>query len=296
LRAEKLEQESSVSYAGIIGYLTSLLLSIILLSQLFFIDPIHKLSSGFSRISQGRLATKISLESGDEFEKLGSAINAMTQELIQKEKLAEFVSDEVLKLVRDEDAMVMKPGGELLEATMMFCEPCGFSDWAMHRSPAETVLMLNNFIAEVAEVCSEFYGSIDKLDDATIMVVFRSRSEAEANEQRACRAALRLSQKLNKEHAKFPFNVKSGISSGMVVSGKIGSNTGKLDFTVIGDAVNTAARLKSIAEGLATNSRILVSQAMAEKISAVAELRAITDVTIKGKAGKHKVFELLNIF
>ncbi len=295
LRAVKLERQSSVSYAAILSYLALLLLSIILLSHLFFIDPIHELSNGLSQISQGRLSTKINLTSGDEFEKLGSAINIMTQELIQKEKLAEFVSDEVLKLVGDEDSMIMKPGGELIEATMMFCEPCGFTDWAMLHSPSEAVLMLNNFIAEVAEVCSEFSGSIDKLDDATIMVVFRSRSEAASNEHRACRAALKLSHKLTEGYEKFPFRVKSGISSGKVVSGKIGSNTGKLDFTVIGDAVNTAARLKSISEELATNSRILLSQHMATKIENIAELRVISDVQIKGKARKHKVFELLSI-
>lgn len=85
--------------------------------------------------------------------------------------------------------------------------------------------------------------------------------------------------------------VAAGLACGQLVSGKIGSRNGKLDFTVIGDTVNLAARLKSYAEGL-EGSVILLSDAMPGEISGHYATRLESEVQLKGKSLQTRIYRL----
>lgn len=276
------------------AYLMALMLCVLVLSKLLFIDPIKEFSHGLEEIARGNLNHRFKLETGDEFEELSNSFNRMTQGLIEKEKLAMFVSEDVIKAVEDDASLIMKPGGELVQATILFCEPAGFDEFTAENSPVEVVRCLNYLVSQGSSICSSHGGTIDKIIDNTLMVVFRNTPNEVPDFLRAAKAAIDMAALMNSKNQNFPFNLKSGISSGKVISGKIGSKTGKLDFTVIGDTVNMAARMKTCAH-LAQSSGIIISPATAQLLGKYAQLKATTEIEVKGKAGKHILYELLSI-
>lgn len=294
--------KKSKSGNGLIGseilwpivYLLIFMPGILIFSKLLFIEPIEEFSNGLRQIASGDLGHRLVLQTGDEFEELSEAFNKMTKGLVEKERLTKYVSDDVIKAVSEDDSQVLKPGGELIRATVLFCEPVGFADFTAENEPALVVRSLNFFLAESSKICAEHHGTIDKIIDNTLMIVFREQKGGQNHVLKACCAALNLAHNFNSQNQNFSFALKCGVSTGQVISGKIGSNTGKLDFTVIGDTVNMAARLKTMA-GMADKTGILVSENVAAEIEDCSELREISAIKIKGKSGNHKVFELLNL-
>lgn len=297
-QAKKLFSQNNQAFAGHlllgISYLTSLLCLILLLSRQTFIDPISKIAQGLEEVASGNLQHRFSVASGDEFETLATELNRMTRGLTEREKLAMYVSEEVLAEVSRETGQVLNPGGELIEAAVLFCEPCDFETLTADLPPFKVVDHLNYFLATCARVSGEYHGTIDKLIDSTVMIVFRHSEENEQPTLNACKTALALNKILKQENNAFPYLIKTGISAGQVISGKIGAKTGKLDFTLIGDTVNMAARVKNFA-AQAETSRIVLAAAAAEKVASRATLREIGLVQIKGKSGQHRIYELIRL-
>lgn len=281
-------------YAGVIFYLLLLALLVLMVAELFFVAPVKKIAAGLLEVGSGKLGHRFAPGTGDEFDQLGSSLNSMLRGLIEKEILSEYVSDDVKQAVSLADGRDLAPGGEMVEAAVLFCEPLKFSDFAAESDPEEVVRYLNNFIAIADQLCCKNGGAIDKIIENTLMMVFREKSSLVSHAMAAAQTALELNRRLGPQNREFPFSCKIGIACGPVISGKIGSSIGKLDFTVIGDTVNLAARLKSIAEK-AQQSRILLSQQTVEQLGSSAETSCVDLVEIKGKTGKYEVFELLQV-
>lgn len=275
-------------------YLALLALMIVVLSRQLFVKPVLYIVQGLMEISRGNLKYKFNLFSGDEFQSLASSLNSMVRGLIEKDILAEFVSEDVKHDVSQAVAGEFKPGGELIDATIVFCEPIGFAEFLENNSSEQVIQLLNHYVAETSQICSQQRGAIDKIIENTLMIVFRSEEGHEHHSLRAAKASLMIGKCFNLENGEFPFSCKIGISTGKVISGKIGSNVGKLDFTVIGDTVNMAARLKAGAS-IAKETGILVSSTTAEILRGKADLKEKQQLEIKGKAGMHRVYELITI-
>lgn len=290
------ERASSFFSAGVIYliYLISLFVCVFLFSKQIFIDPVNKIAHGLNQVAGQNLSFKFSLATGDEFEALAQSLNQMTRGLIEKEKLSRYVSEEVLKDLSENYSQTMNPGGELIEAAIMFCEPVDFTRKNVNIEPFKVVQMLNYFLARTAQTVHKFGGSIDKLIDNTVMVVFRNSTGNNEHALAAVKSAFKLNSIFNGQDGQFPFRLHTGIACGKVISGKIGSKTGKLDFTVIGDRVNLAARIKSHGY-LATNSGILVSAEMAEILANRIEVIRHPGIKLKGKSGTYDLFELLRV-
>ncbi len=297
-RAKRLPVDNAAQrfFYGLSGfvYLAILVILVWQLSRMVFIEPIEKIADGLNQIAAGDLQQRFRVKSGDEFENLCEQLNRMTRGLNEKEKLAMYVSDEVLNIVAGEKESALQPGGELIHAAILFCEPENFEFLTRKLSPAQVVDQLNYFLASCAKICGSFQGTIDKLVDDTVMMVFRQKTDAEAPDLRACKTAFALQKILSAENSSFPYLINCGLSSGRVVSGKIGSKTGKLDFTLIGDAVNMAARVKGFA-GKTSTTRIVVTADMVKRIANNVELCRLGEFEIKGKAGKYELFELLKV-
>lgn len=281
-------------WVAAIFYVLVLILLIWKLTRLTFIDPISNISGGLAEIARGNLQHQFNIQTGDEFENLSDQFNKMTRRLCEREKLAMYVSRDVLEVVSSEREQILKPGGELIEAAILFCEPDRFAEINRSLAPSKIVEQLNYFLAACARICAQNQGTIDKLVDDTLMMVFRNKSGAEIPIFRASKTALALREIFFPGNRSFPYSLNIGGSCGKVVSGKIGSKTGKLDFTLIGDAVNMAARIKGLAKE-ATHTRIVLTAESAKKIEDQAFLQSLGKFKIKGKSGQHEIFELLRV-
>ena len=125
----------------------------------------------------------------------------------------------------------------------------------------------------------------------TLMLVFRQRGTDSSHVESACRTALALSTAFRDEGR---FRLLAGIASGPAVSGKIGSRSGKLDYTVIGNPVNLAARLKAQA-GKACETGIIVCPNTIRMLRGLARLRFIERTEIKGRSRTFPLYELIEM-
>lgn len=282
----------SQEFSQAIFYLALLAILILLISRQFFVQPLLMIVSGLKEIAAGNLKYKFKISSGDEFEGLANSLNKMVRGLIEKEIIAEYVSDDAKQDVSATISGEFKPGGELIEASVLFCDPTEFEDYIETSDPEQVIGYLDNYIDSVSKICSENGGEIDKIIENTLMLVFRTANNKEDHSLRAAKAALAIASLFGSRYAAFPFSCKIGVSTGKVISGKIGSKVGKLDFTVIGDTVNMAARLKAGAS-IAEKTGILVSSSVFEKLANEAVMQEKQQVAIKGKKGLHKVYELV---
>jgi len=199
-----------------------------------------------------------------------------------------YVDETVLKFMGSREFESSLTANETIEGSIAFIDICGFTAIS-EREPADTVVKLLNkyFDLIVKEVIAQG-GYVDKFMGDAVMAVFRGDYHLD----RAVDAALAIRTKLEPIPAEFSFkpNVSIGIDSGEVVSGNIGAGSLKrLDYTVIGDVVNTAKRL----QGAAGPGQIFITEKSFEKIKKSFTCEKIGDIAMKNKANPVAVFHVV---
>ena len=294
-KAEKVSTVNSLSSLNIntiIIYIVLMIASLSIILCGIIVSPIRKLQEASEKIANGDYSNKIECESGDEFEGLCNGFNSMTEALLQKEKMTNYVSKEVINEVSSNIEQQLQPSGERIPVSVLFCALKGkkpLSDY----SPDEVTKVISCLIDAVDEISSNLNGQIDKLIEDTVMVVFRKVNNDDNIVLNACRTALAINYRLKKELPDFEINM--GIGSGDAVSGKIGSRNGKLDYTVIGNPVNLAARLK-VQAYKAKNTGILLCPFSIRQLHGAAHLNFIERMTIKGRTNRtFPLYELIGL-
>ena len=181
---------------------------------------------------------------------------------------------------------------ETLEATVVFIDICGFTALA-EKLPADVLVrLLNNYFDQMVKEIIAQHGYIDKFMGDSIMAVFRDKFHLD----RAIDAALAVRTLLQTTPEALPTaldyrpNVAIGISTGEVVCGNIGSASLKrLDYTVIGDAVNLGQRLQSVAQP----GQILVAEAVYQRVKESFQCRPVQEFLLKNKAQPVMTYEVL---
>ncbi len=234
---------------------------------LFSIEPFTK---AIEETRKNNLLWKIDLESGDEFEMLADSFNQMSVKLIERQKISQLVSQNVLDVVSSKDERLLKPGGEKVKASVLFSDIRGFTTLSEQNSPEEIVEMLNQYFSIMASVIEAEGGIIDKLIGDAIQAVFFINNQ-DNPELRATRAAIEMRKQLRfineqrKEKAKFCIENGIGISTGEVISGRVGTEKGKLDATIVGLPLKHAEKLESLSK-FAKVSPILIDEETAKII------------------------------
>jgi adenylate cyclase len=204
-----------------------------------------------------------------------------------------YVDENVLKFMthKEFEGSLMK--NELLEATVMFVDVCGFTAITEH-IPANTVVnLLNGLFDKIVKEIIAQGGHVDKFMGDAIMAVFRG----EFHLDRAIDAALSVKAHLSNEpeidagNGKiFKPNISVGINSGEMVSGNIGSASLKrLDYTVIGDSVNLAQRL----QGIATAGQIIITEDVYHKAKESFKCKENGQFTLKNKLKPVNTYEVI---
>ncbi len=275
---------------AILVYLLGLFIFIFYLFGQIYLMPINEFTKVSRAIGEGQRDCFPQIDAEDEFGELARSFEKMIIGLEQKEKLSQFVSGDVLKALETNDDAGLRPGGEKIEATVLFAGVPILVNSSENSSIAEKMRLLNLSISIAEEVAIECGGILDKVIENTFMIVFRASIDETNHAILGAEAALLL----RKRFLSAGLSIESGLATGIVVSGRIGSKAGKLDFTVIGDTVNLASRLKSLA-GKATETSIIVAPSSIRKLRGRGRVRFIERIPIKGKSREYPLYELLDI-
>jgi len=238
-----------------------------------------------------------------DFEDLGLTIEKTLDHVrMLQETMRALKENNILKMYVDENVLnfmnlkefehtLLK--NETLEATVMFVDVCGFTS-ITEQVPANTVVkLLNGLFDTMVKEIIEQRGHVDKFMGDAIMAVFRGDFHLD----RAIDAALSIRTEIAKvaeidlEGIKFKPQISVGINSGEMVSGNFGSASLKrLDYTVIGDAVNLSQRL----QGVAKAGQIIVTEEVYQKAKESFSLEKIGEVKLKNKSKEVTIYEVLS--
>lgn len=276
--------------AGLFIYLLVVFYVVSQLLEYFFVHPVRELARSAEQIARGKDVWNLSLASGDEFENLNEAFSELVIGLQQRNMLSDYVSEDAISQIEMSHEQSMAPGGEYLEATIIFAAIKNYAQLTAGFTPEQTVEMINLFITCGDQLVKKHGGTIDKIIDSTLMLVFRENEEkSESHALRAARTALELAAEMRGHN----LDIYAGIASGTVISGRIGSYTGKLDFTVIGDQVNLAARLKN--EALESSSGLIISGSTMRLLKGKGRVNFLRRCSLKGKAREYNIYELYEL-
>ncbi len=261
--------------------------------------PIQELLHMVEQVQAGDLSVRAHAHGRDEIGQLGAALNGMVEGIQERDMIKEIfgryvttqVSEEVLK-------GNVKLGGESRRVTILFSDIRNFTAMAEGMEPTLVVDFLNDYFSEMVEAVFEYGGVLDKFMGDGMLAVFGSFGDEPDHARRGVMAALRMKALLGKINGKrsiigkAPINIGVGIHTDEVIVGNIGTYR-RLEYTVIGDGVNTTARLESLNKEF--GSTILISSSTYEEVSDLFECRLMPEAQIRGKANAMKIYEVLSI-
>jgi len=243
---------------GAIGFAVSLL-AISLLTAIL-IQRIKKLNKATREVAVGRF-NQLPVKGRDEVAELTQSFNEMTVAVKERLMMARYVSGSTIEQIRQKQLDELELGGVRSELCLFFSDVRGFTSFSEQNPPDDVVRYLNQLLNLQVEIIKKHHGDIDKFIGDEVMAVFREGDK----EQRAVQAAIEIQQamtKLAEQESVFKtLQIGIGINTGIVVVGNIGSRD-RMDYTAIGDAVNTAARLCSHAKA----GEILISETVKENL------------------------------
>jgi adenylate cyclase len=203
-----------------------------------------------------------------------------------------YVDANVLSFMGTREFETSLMANEAIEASVAFIDICSFTSISEKEKADVVVTILNNYFDIIVKEIIAQGGYIDKFIGDAIMAVFRGDFHLD----RAVDACLAVRSKINSlpeltEHNGYTPKVSIGINSGEMVSGNIGSATlRRLDYTVIGDVVNTAQRLQSVAEP----GQIIINEGSYEKIKESFSCQKIGEITLKNKANPVTIYNVMD--
>ena len=276
-----------VNLGVLFGALVALLIYSSMTLSRMVIQPITAIMSSMRQLRDGDLTTRANIKRTDEIGILADTYNFMVQGLSEREKLKDafnrYVSKQVYKQL---EAGAIRLTGEQREATILFSDIRSFTALSEQLTPRDVVTMLNEYFNEMVEIVFKHDGFLNKFIGDALMAVYNAPIEQSDPELRAVRTALEMLdalQKLNQARTgrgQFPLRIGIGINTGPVVAGNIGHEQ-RLEYTVIGDAVNLAQRIES--QTKVTGSSLLISESTYAKISKYVIAEALPAVKMKGK-------------
>jgi len=241
--------------------------------------PIEDLEAATERIRQGRFDEHVAVTTSDEFGELSSAFNQMVDGLAERERLREafgtYLDEEVAQHLISED---FEPGGEEVEVSLVFCDVRDFTTAAAESDAPEVVARLNELFECIVPIVARHRGHIDQFIGDAVLAVFGAPDRIPQHADRAVQCAVELARTIN---SRLPggFQVGVGVNSGSVVAGSIGG-AGRLSFSVIGDAVNLAARVESATRE--TGDSVLITGETRALLSETIEVESRGEREIRG--------------
>jgi class 3 adenylate cyclase len=203
-----------------------------------------------------------------------------------------YVDETVLNFMGSREFETSLMANETVDATVAFIDICSFTTISENEKPDIVVKLLNSYFDVMVKEIIAQGGFVDKFIGDAVMAVFRGDYHLDRALD-ACLAVRKKIDSLPNESGNIFFSpkVSIGIHSGEMISGNIGSSTLKrLDYTVIGDSVNTAQRLQTAAK----ENQIIISQSSYGKVKESFNCRQVGEVSLKNKSNPVMIYEVLD--
>lgn len=222
-------------------------------------DPVHEVVDAMAEVERGQLGNVIDVYERSELGQLQSGFNRMVTGLQERERLRDLfgrhVGTEVVRRAIDEIASF---SGDEREVAILFIDLVGSTQLAATREPHEVAAVLNDFFRIVVAGVDERQGLINKFQGDAALAIFGAPLRIE----NPASAALATARAIGAELRLLPVDFGIGVSAGPVFAGNIGAEN-RYEYTVVGDAVNEAARLADRAKDF--DGRVLCSAAAIER-------------------------------
>lgn len=243
-----------------VALMSFIFIGIAILLARTFTRPLKALTNSASAIENGDLENaKVRVTAQDELGRFALTFNSMVDGIKARQRERDIFGRMVSPEVREKLlAGELKLGGENLRVSVLFSDIRGFSTMSEKMSPNDVVMLLNEYLTEMTEAVRPWGGYVNNFIGDAIVVIFGAPEAAAECETRAIRAALAMRTRLEalnlrrQELGDPPIKTGIGISTGKVVAGQIGSLE-RFMYTVIGDAVNVAARLEELTKQFSDN-------------------------------------------
>jgi class 3 adenylate cyclase len=249
----------AVAVLAAVGVATTVSLELTLLLSRSVLMPLRDLQEATERVARGDYSVSVPVTSADELGHLAASFNQMVGGLADRERIREafgtYLDHEIAEYILSEG---FDEGGMEAEVTTMFCDVVDFTRFAAGADAREVVGALNALFDVVVPVIAAEGGHIDKFEGDGLMAVFGAPEPAPDHAARAVRAALEIDRRVNREGEGGPFQLGIGLNTGRVIAGSVGGG-GRLNFSVIGDAVNVASRVQDATRS--TGDAILMTDA-----------------------------------
>ena len=215
-----------------------------------------------------------------------------------RKSFSQVVPPGIIALIEKDPDKYLRPGGEMMELTVLFSDIRGFTTLSEGLSPDELVLLLNEYLATMTDTLFSTYGTLDKYIGDAIMGFWGAPVPLADHAFRACSSALRMVAELAKLNAKWATEGRPPIAIG------IGLNTGEVNFcrmgyakrlswTVMGDNVNLASRLEGITKQY--QIQIVISENTYHAVAGKFVCRELDKIKVKGKHHPVTIYEMLDV-
>ena len=267
--------------------------------------PVRLLLEGTREVEAGHLERSIEVITHDEIGQLSAAFNRMVEQLRHKERIREtfgrYIDPRVVEGLINQPKLAAAEGQRRV-MTVMFCDMKGFTALSEGMTPQGLVKVMNRYLSTMSEPIRRHGGVIDKYIGDAIMAYWGPPFIEEPDEsQFACLAAIEMIKRiapLRKEVTELlgvrviptECDVRIGLATGEALIGSIGSDV-MMNYTVMGDTVNLAARLE--AANKLYGSRSLIAEATVAKTDETIQFREIDRLMVAGQTQPQAVFELL---
>jgi adenylate cyclase len=244
-------------------------------------EPVERVRRAVGRVEEGSLEEEVVVDDGGEIGLLQAGFNRMVEGLRERERIRDafgtYVDREVAEHILREGTSL---AGEEVEVTMMFIDIRGFTSFAERLSAQDVVATLNRLFAQIVPIIHAHGGHIDKYVGDGLLAVFGAPRRQADHADQALAAGLEIAAAVDEEFGE-ELSIGIGLNSGIVVAGNVGG-AGRLEFSVIGDAVNVAARVESATRQ--TGDKLLIAERTRELLRDTdITLEERSRITLKGK-------------
>jgi adenylate cyclase len=239
-----------------------------------------------------RLLREIAAEEAGHEATLRSRLRLYEEKHLLRDTISRYVSPQMCAEILNNPSL-LQLGGERRKVTVLFADIKGFTALSEKMEPEKVVEVLNTFFTEMVELVFQHQGALDKFLGDALMVDFGVPVEIPQAEAQAVACALAMHRRLQemRDQGLTPIKgMRIGINTGEAIVGNIGSDK-RMDFTVVGDVVNVAARLQELTKELEAD--ILVSEATYREVAGEFRFEAVPPLVLRGRRETTLVYRLM---